>query len=154
MFQFRRTCFDWNPYGWGRHPRGRFQAPERYQQRSLLPRLQCKTCRSQTLCSTRTQPIGPKTQSGFRVVSSRQGEDRTRIDAQTDVLREPLGGFGKSMEEVIHRIVDLVVELIDIRRIEESEKQSAVITQGLPVMHQGERPGASQPRVGHRLSAR
>ena len=67
------------------------------------------------------------------------------------MLREPLGGFGKPTEEVIHRLVDLVVELVDNRRIEETEKQSAMITPGIPVIHQGEGPGASQPRTSRHL---
>ena len=153
MFQFTRTHLHWNPYGWGRHRRGRLQAPERHQRHSSLLRMQRKTCHSQTLCPIRTQPTGPKTQSGFRVVSLRQFEGRTRINLQMDMLQEPLRGFREPMEEGIYCLVDLVVELVGDRRIEEAVKQSALVTPSVPVWHHGEGPGASQPRISHRLSA-
>ena len=100
--------------------------------------MQRRTCHSQTLCLIRTRPTGPTTQSGFRVVSLRQFEGRTRINLQMDMLPEPLGGFREPTEEDIYRLVDLVVELVGDRRVEEAVKQSAMVTPSVPVMHPGE----------------
>ena len=59
------------------------------------------------------------------------------------VFPEPLGGFREPTEEDVYRLVDLVVELIGDRGVEEAIKQSAVLTPSIPVMHPGERPRAS-----------
>ena len=115
--------------------------------------MQRKTCHSQTLCPIRMQPTGPETQSGFRVVSLRQFEGRTRINLQMRMLPEPLGGFGEPKEEDIYCLVDLIVELVGDRGVEEAIKQSALLTPSVPVLHLGEGPGASQPRTSRRSSA-
>jgi hypothetical protein len=67
------------------------------------------------------------------------------------MIRELIGGFRKPMEEVIHRLVDLVVELVGDGRIEEAEKQAALVTPGVPVMHQGKGPAAANPESNRHL---
>ena len=69
------------------------------------------------------------------------------------MVQKPLRGFRKPVEEVVYGLADLVVELVCDGRIEEAEKQPAVITPGVPVMHQREGPGAAKPRISRRLSA-
>ena len=69
------------------------------------------------------------------------------------MLPEPLGGFREPMEEYIYCLVDLIVELVGDRGVEEAIKQPALLTPSVPVLHPGEGPGASQPRARRRLSA-
>ena len=82
----------------------------------------------------------------MRVVSPRRYDHRAGTDVQMRMLQEAFGGLGEPTEEDIHRLVDLVIELIHNRIAEETVEQPAVGTPEIPVMHQRKGPSTSHPK--------
>ena len=112
----RKNPFEWNSYGWGGSPRGRFQASWRNRQQPSHPRMRRKTCHSRTLRSPRTQSTRPKTRKSCPVkrlvMSPGNCKDWMGTDVQMDMLQEALRRLGEPTKEDVHCLVDLVVELV------------------------------------------
>ena len=68
------------------------------------------------------------------------------------MLQEALGGLKKPAKEGAYCLVDLVVELIRDRSIEETVEQPAVGAPNSPVAHQGEGPRESHAEIDRCLS--
>ena len=62
------------------------------------------------------------------------------------MLHEAVGGLREPVEEYVHCLVNLVIELIHDRIVEETVEQPTVGTPEIPVTHQSKGPSASHPK--------